>query len=45
VIVLLCHEEREEVFDLLADLGAHPIDVASELTTLIPRLQTRPRRA
>jgi cyanophycin synthetase len=44
VIVLMCHEEREEVFALLADLGARPVDVASELTTLIPRLQARPRR-
>jgi cyanophycin synthetase len=45
VLVLMCHEEREEVFALLAELGAKPIDVASELTTLIPRLQARPRRA
>jgi cyanophycin synthetase len=45
VIVLMCHEEREEVFALLTELGAMPIDVASELTTLIPRLQARPRRA
>ena len=45
VIVLMCHEEREEVFVLLAELGARPIDVATELTTLIPRMQTRPRRA
>ncbi|HET7029665.1 MAG TPA: Mur ligase family protein [Candidatus Limnocylindrales bacterium] len=45
VIVLMCHEEREEVFMLLADLGARPVDVGSELTTLIPRLQERPRRA
>ncbi|HEV7810318.1 MAG TPA: Mur ligase family protein, partial [Candidatus Limnocylindrales bacterium] len=45
VIVLMCHEEREEVFGLLAELGARPIDVTAELTTLIPRLQTRPRRA
>jgi cyanophycin synthetase len=45
VIVLMCHEEREEIFALLAELGAHPIDVASELTTLVPRLQERPRRA
>ncbi|HET7472546.1 MAG TPA: Mur ligase family protein [Candidatus Limnocylindrales bacterium] len=44
VIVLMCHEEREEVFAMLADLGARPVDVASELTTLIPRLQARPRR-
>jgi cyanophycin synthetase len=45
VIVLMCHEERAEVFALLTELGAKPIDVASELTTLIPRLQARPRRA
>jgi cyanophycin synthetase len=45
VIVLMCHEERSEVFELLARLGARPVDVASELTTLVPRLQGRPRRA
>jgi cyanophycin synthetase len=45
VIVLMCHEEREAVFDLLASLGARPIDVASELTSIVPRLQDRPRRA
>ena len=45
VIVLLCHEERDEVFALLEKLGAKPIDIASELTTLVPRLQERPRRA
>jgi cyanophycin synthetase len=45
VLVLMCHEEREEVFALLAKLGARPVDVASELTTLVPRLQERPRRA
>jgi cyanophycin synthetase len=44
VIILMCHEEREEVFALLAELGARPIDIGSELTTLVPRLQTRPRR-
>jgi len=44
VIVLMCHEERAEVFALLAELGARPVDVATELTTLIPRLQARPRR-
>ena len=44
VIVLMCHEERTEVFELLARLGARPVDVASELTTLVPRLQGRPRR-
>ena len=44
VIVLMCHEERDAVFQLLEDLGARPVDVAAELTTLVPRLQERPRR-
>jgi len=44
VVVLMCHEEREEVFRLLASLGGRPVDVASELTELVPRLQQRPRR-
>ena len=44
IIVLLCHEEREEVFALLDSLGAKPIDAATELTSLVPRLQERPRR-
>jgi cyanophycin synthetase len=43
VIVLMCHEERDAVFELLATLGARPVDVASELTELVPRLQARPR--
>jgi cyanophycin synthetase len=45
VIVLMCHEERDEVFELLAKLGARPVDIASELTELVPRLQGRPRRS
>ena len=44
VIVLMCHEERDDVFALLAELGARPIDISAELTSLIPRLQERPRR-
>ncbi len=44
VIVLLCHAERDEVFALLREFGAHPIDVATELTWLLPRLGDRPRR-
>jgi len=44
VIVLMCHEERDEVFALLSELGARPVDVADELTKLVPRLQDRPRR-
>jgi len=44
VIVLMCHEERDEVFALLKDLGARAVDAAEELTRLVPRLQDRPRR-
>ena len=44
VIVLMCHEDRDGVFALLRQLGARPVDVASELTELVPRLQGRPRR-
>ncbi len=44
VIVLMCHEDRPGVFELLERLGARPVDVASELTRLVPRLQGRPRR-
>ncbi|MEA2609085.1 MAG: cyanophycin synthetase [Chloroflexota bacterium] len=44
VIVLMCHEERDAVYELLAGVGARPVDVASELGQLIPRLQERPRR-
>jgi cyanophycin synthetase len=43
VIVLMCHEERDEVFGLLRELGARPVDVVAELTALVPRLQDRPR--
>jgi cyanophycin synthetase len=44
VVVLMCHEERDEVFALLQRLGARPVDVAAELTELVPRLQDRPAR-
>ena len=43
VIVLMCHEEREEVFRLLAELGAKPVDVMTELADLVPRRKERPR--
>ena len=43
VIILMCHEDRDGVYHLLAELGARPVDVATELTTLVPRLQGRPR--
>ena len=44
VIVLMCHEDRDGVFEFLESVGARPVDVASELTELVPRLQQRPRR-
>jgi len=44
VIVLMCHEDRDGVFEFLKSVGARPVDVASELTELVPRLQVRPRR-
>jgi len=44
VVVLMCHEDRDGVFELLAKLGARPVDVATELSELVPRLQARPRR-
>ena len=44
VVVLMCHEDRDGVFELLKRLGARPVDVGTELTELIPRLQGRPRR-
>jgi cyanophycin synthetase len=44
VIVLMCHEDRDGVFEFLRSVGARPVDVASELTELVPRLQQRPRR-
>jgi cyanophycin synthetase len=45
VIILMCHEERDAVLELLKQVGARPVDIASELTELIPRLQGRPRRS
>ena len=44
IVVLMCHEQRDAVFALLRDLGARPVDLGSELTELVPRLQERPRR-
>jgi hypothetical protein len=41
----MCHEERDAVFAVLKELGARPVDVADQLTRLVPRLQDRPRRA
>ena len=44
VVVLMCHEDRDGVFHLLRELGARPVDATEELTSLVPRLQDRPRR-
>ena len=44
VVALMCHAEREDVFRLLADLGARPVDTPAELRTLVPRLTPRPHR-
>ena len=44
VIVLMCHQDRDAVYELLAHVGARPVDVASELGQLVPRLQERPHR-
>jgi cyanophycin synthetase len=35
VIVLLCHEQREEVFELLAERGLRPVDRPAELARLV----------
>jgi len=43
IVVLMCQEDRDGVFRLLKELGARPVDVASELTALVPRMQDRPR--
>jgi cyanophycin synthetase len=43
IVVLMCQEDRAGVFRLLKELGARPVDVASELTALVPRLQDRER--
>ena len=42
MIALMCHAERDDVFRLLADLGARPVDTPAELRTLVPRLVSRP---
>ena len=44
VIVLMCHEDRDGVFGLLAELGARPVDVGTELTDARAAAAGRPRR-
>jgi cyanophycin synthetase len=45
VVALMCHGEREDVFRLLAELGARPVDAPAALRELVPRLTPRPYRA
>ena len=42
VVALMCHEDRDGVGALLAELGAHPLRDHRELLELMPRLQPRP---
>jgi len=44
IVALMCHAEREDVFRLLADVGARPVDTPAELRALVPRLTARPHR-
>ena len=44
VVAIMCHAERDDVFRLLADLGARPVDTPAELRALVPRLTSRPHR-
>jgi cyanophycin synthetase len=44
VVVLFCHEQRDEVFDLLARLGAQPLDGLDALREWAPRLVDHRRR-
>jgi cyanophycin synthetase len=44
VIAVMCHAQRDDVFRLLADLGARPVDTPAELRALVPRLSARPHR-
>ena len=42
VIALMCHAERDDVFRLLADLGARAVETPADLRALVPRLAARP---
>jgi len=44
VIAVMCHAERHDVFRLLADLGARPVDSPADLRAVVPRLAARPHR-
>jgi cyanophycin synthetase len=44
VVVLFCHQDRDEVFALLDRLGAHGLDAAAELGDLVSRAAAGKRR-
>ena len=44
VIVLLCHEDREGVYDLIADRGLRPVDDPAELAASSPAARRREGR-
>ena len=43
VVVLFCHEARDEVFALLGRLGATPVDAARDLRDVATRIESRSR--
>jgi hypothetical protein len=43
VVVLFCHEARDEVFALLGRLGATPVDAAGDLRAVANRIESRGR--
>jgi hypothetical protein len=43
VVVLFCHAERDDVFALLARLGARQVDAADGMRDLSPRLADQRR--
>ncbi len=44
IVVLFCHQDRDEVFALLERLGAHGVDAAAELRELTLRVAAQARR-
>jgi hypothetical protein len=44
VIVLMCHEDREGVAELLRAAGGKAVEADEGLLDLVPRLQPRPYR-
>jgi cyanophycin synthetase len=44
VIALMCHAERDDVYRLLADVGARPVEAPADLRALVPRLAARPHQ-